>query len=127
MIYYKCILKIALFLCFTESDICARQFCGRLRSFALHVLNGKGEKLVTIHREFKCGAILGSCHLCCCCSWNFGGTGCGKGCQNFEIILESPDGEIIGKVRQESRNLLSLEIKISQMLVGFMFQATLLN
>ncbi|VDN99863.1 unnamed protein product [Rodentolepis nana] len=90
-----------------KSDICTRQFCGRLRSFALHVFNPAGEKLVTIRRDFKCGAVLASCHLCCCCFWHCGRADCGKGCQNFvsnfmqEIFLEAPDGEILGKVKQE--------------------------
>nr|CDS31169.1 phospholipid scramblase 2 [Hymenolepis microstoma] len=71
------------------------------------MFNPVGDKVVTIRRDFKCGAFLASYHLCCCCFWHCGRADCGKGCQNFvskfmqEIFLEMPDGEILGKVRQE--------------------------
>uniref|UniRef100_A0A915EXC8 Phospholipid scramblase n=1 Tax=Echinococcus canadensis TaxID=519352 RepID=A0A915EXC8_9CEST len=94
-----------------ESGICSRQCCGRIRSFRLHVVGPRGIEVVRMSRRFHCGACIPSCHVCCCCFWNCEPTTCksegGSCCFRFlrcfmqDIVLETPTGEVIGKVQEE--------------------------
>ncbi|KAL5104745.1 Phospholipid scramblase 3 [Taenia crassiceps] len=94
-----------------ESGICSRQCCSYIRSFRLHVVGPRGVEVVRMRRDFHCGACMPSWHVCCCCFWNCEPTSCksedGNCCFSClhgfmqTIVLETPAGEVIGRVQQE--------------------------
>ncbi|KAK3097640.1 hypothetical protein FSP39_011667 [Pinctada imbricata] len=70
-----------------ESDMCQRQCCRHDRGFVLHITDNSGQEVIRCEREFKC------CVGCCWCADG----GCG-----WEMTVESPPGNPIGRVRQQS-------------------------
>ncbi|XP_017327367.1 phospholipid scramblase 1 [Ictalurus punctatus] len=64
-----------------ENDCCNRNFCGRLRSFVLHVLDNTGQEVITLTRSLRCD----SCFCPCCLQ---------------ELEVQSPPGTPIGYVVQ---------------------------
>jgi len=70
-----------------ESDACARQCCGPMRGFIMHITDNLGQEVMRVSREFKC---------CAGCGW----------CANFAhcamtISVEAPVGTVVGSVVQQ--------------------------
>jgi len=72
-----------------ESDMCMRQCCGPQRGFTIHITDNLGQEVMRVTREFKCCA---GCQCCIC--------GCGKEHCAFEVVVEAPVGQVVGKIRQ---------------------------
>jgi len=72
-----------------ESGLCERQCCGPARGFIMHVTDNAGQEVMRATREFKCCAGV----PCCICG------GCDEHCA-FEVTIEAPVGNVVGKVRQ---------------------------
>ncbi|XP_052791098.1 phospholipid scramblase 2-like [Mya arenaria] len=67
-----------------ESSLCERCFCAPNRGFQLHMTDNNSQEVVRMSREFK---------FCMGCCW------CGGGCCQMEIVVESPVGRVLGKIR----------------------------
>ncbi|KAK3098490.1 hypothetical protein FSP39_020006 [Pinctada imbricata] len=70
-----------------ESDMCQRQCCKQNRGFIMHITDNNGQEVMRCIREFKC---------CVGCCW------CADGSCGWEMSVESPPGNIIGYVRQQT-------------------------
>lgn len=69
-----------------DTDACQRMMFGPNRGFLIKVTNNNNEELFRIIREFKL------CPCPCACADAFA----------FEVFIQTPDGEPIGRVRQEA-------------------------
>lgn len=67
-----------------ESSLFERCFCPQVRGFVLHMTDNNSQEVMTITREFRC---------CTGCCW------CADGCCNMELVVESPPGRVVGKIR----------------------------
>ncbi|CAF1919143.1 unnamed protein product [Rotaria magnacalcarata] len=70
-----------------DKDIAERLCCAARRGFVLHVCNLSNQEVIRISRQFKC------CAGCCCWCAN-------ADCCAYEVVVESPPGTVIGRVRQ---------------------------
>jgi len=71
---------------YEESELCMRLCCGKGRGFTMHIVDNLGQEVIRIVRPFKC------CAGCCWCA--------DKECCSFNVIVESPPGNVIGSIRQ---------------------------
>ncbi|GAB1601499.1 phospholipid scramblase 1-like [Argonauta hians] len=71
-----------------ESDVCARQCCAGARGFVMHITDNMGQEVIRVNREFKCWAG---------CCWCADSDSCA-----YDLTVEAPVGQAIGKVRQTS-------------------------
>ncbi|XP_076807212.1 phospholipid scramblase 2-like isoform X2 [Clavelina lepadiformis] len=69
-----------------ESEVCMRQMCGSSRGFTMHITDNSGAEVIRVTRPFKCWAGCCWCANADCCSYN--------------IEIEAPVGQVIGRVRQ---------------------------
>jgi len=73
---------------YEETDLCMRICCGPRRGFQFHIVDNLGNPVMRLTREFKC------CAGCCWCA--------DADCCGFEVEVESPPGNVIGKIRQRT-------------------------
>ncbi|XP_063725716.1 phospholipid scramblase 1-like [Symsagittifera roscoffensis] len=69
-----------------ESTCLMRQCCGPNRGFILHITDNYGQEVMRFRREFRCCVGASCCADSCNCA--------------FEVMVETPSGEPLGKVRQ---------------------------
>ena len=67
----------------TESNCCARQYCGPARPFSMSILDNNQQEVIHLERPYRCSAW---CCFCCL--------------QKMEV--QSPPGTVIGYVEQVS-------------------------
>ncbi|XP_072035490.1 phospholipid scramblase 2-like [Amphiura filiformis] len=71
-----------------QSSFCWRCACKSRRQFTMTITDNNGQEIVKMSRPFKCCSGMGQCWYAGCCD-----------CCSDEITVESPPGEVIGKIK----------------------------